>query len=379
MDRPEPLWITETEHLQRLDELLEGCSTLALDTESNSMFVYQERICLIQLNIDGALILIDPLQIPNEAISASRLSGVLADPAVSVYLHGGEYDVVCLDRDYGLRVKGVLDTQQAASMLGLKSTGYGAMVEECCGVKLPKSHSQYNWGQRPIDDEAIDYALDDVYYLPRVASDLIARVKDADLEEEWAIANQAVEDVTSRPTDYDPQGIFRLKGLRTVPQKKLPVVVALHKWRDDIARELDQPPGRVINNEALVALGRMGAANFGAIKRTGIRGAILREFGEELAEVIRSALTDPPAVPAPPARREVDPLENKREKKLKDWRRKEAERREVPLQAVLPARALEYIKKHGADDLSAIPQFGEKRSRLYADQLRQLLKKFTRT
>jgi ribonuclease D len=68
----------------------------------------------------------------------------------------------------------------------------------------------------------------------------------------------------------------------------------------------------------------------------------------------------------------VPPEEESREQRLKDWRRGEAEKRKVPLQVVLPARALEYLKRHGAGDLAAVPQLGAKRGAGYGDKLRAL-------
>jgi ribonuclease D len=64
-----------------------------------------------------------------------------------------------------------------------------------------------------------------------------------------------------------------------------------------------------------------------------------------------------------------------RERKLKAWRRREAERRGVPHQVVLPARSLEHLKLFGADDLEAVPQLGAKRSRLYGRDLARLCRR----
>jgi len=367
-----PIWVRDSAALAELGERARHADWIALDTESNSAHVYRERVCLLQLLLPDACYLIDSLQLPSEPASLAPLAPALANPEQPLYLHGGEYDVICLRRDYDLRLRGIVDSQQASSLLGWQRTGYGAVVEAICQVTLPKGHSQYNWGKRPIDEEALDYAIQDVQYLPTVCQHLQQQITDADLAEEFAIACAAVEEAEARCTTFDPAGIWRLKGVWRLPPRCRPVLVGLYTWRDQQAKRLDQPPGRIINNELLLALAKQAPRNFGQLKRLRLKGWFLRELGNELIEVVKQADQEPPAVPEPPRQREVDEAEEVRSKRLKDWRLQESKRRQTPLQVVLPARALEYLKRYGASDLSAVPQLGAKRSARYGETLRKL-------
>lgn len=372
---PTHRWITTPDELSALAAQLAAAEWIALDTESNSRFVYRERVCLTQFNLGGELILMDNLTLPVDPEALAPLRPALEDPAIPVYLHGGEYDVACLKRDYGIALGGVFDTQQAASLLGFSRTGYGSVVEAITGQVLPKEHSTYDWGQRPIDDDALRYALDDVRLLPTVVDALREQVTTADIAEEVAIANQAVMAVDAHSSGFDPAGIFRIKGVGKLGKDKLALLTAIHRWRDERAQEADLPPGRMLNNEAMLQIARSSPTNWSSLKRVRINGRVLREHGEDLIETIKAALEDPPQAPEPPARREVDPEETEREKRLKDWRRQEAARREAPLQLVLPARALEHLKRHPDADWSEVPQLGDKRAQRYGDQLRKLLKR----
>ena len=129
--------------------------------------------------------------------------------------------MACLKRDFNLILTSVFDTQQAASLLGFQRTGYGNVVAEICDITLAKEHSQYDWGQRPIDEDALQYAIDDVRYLPEVAHALEQQVIEADIEEEVAIAHQAVMDAKGQGIGYDPAAIYRLKGVGRLHQHKL--------------------------------------------------------------------------------------------------------------------------------------------------------------
>ena len=369
------VWIQNPDELASLADRLSSTPWLAFDTESNSMYAYQERVCLIQLNIGGFHCVLDPFCFKLGRDSLGPLAEALENPDLPTYVHGGEYDCVVMNRDYGLNLRGIYDSQQAASLLGWNKTGYGAVVEEMCGVKLPKGHSDYNWGTRPLDDEALLYAVDDVRYLPEVIAKLQVAVAEADLEEEVAIANQAVEQVKARAPGFDPATLWRLKGISDVPNKKLGIAVALHRWRDNTAKELDKPPGRVLPNDVIVALARSAPSNLGSLRRMRMRSSILREYGEDILALVKDAQAKPPAIPEAPKRANPDPAIRSREQALKAWRRQEADRRKVAMQVVLPARALDQLKRSDHVDWNIVPQMGDKRIALYGETITKLVAK----
>jgi len=345
---------------------------LCIDTESDSMHRYREQVCLIQLSAEGELAVVDPLAFAYPGAVLDPIRDALAAEHQPVYLHGGEYDVVCLRRDFGVELRGVVDSQQGALLLGWEQTGYAALVERTCDVALPKAFTRYDWATRPLDPDALAYALDDVRYLPKVIDAVRAAIADADLVEEFAIANRAVEATEGRDTAFSPANIWRLKGVSKLPEPSLPVLVALHRWRDETARAKDVPAGRLLANDPLLRLAQSAPRSFGQLKRHRLKGWFLRAHGDELLATIKAALRDPPPVPERPPRREHEPEERERDRRLRDWRRSESERRGVTPQAVLPARAVDHLKRHGADDLTSVPQLGDKRIRLYGAKLREL-------
>jgi ribonuclease D len=363
------VWVGQPDQLAAVATACAGAPWIALDTESNSMHAYRERCCLVQLNAGGQLFVIDPIALGGDCLAGIRAP--LEDPARTVWLHGGEYDAAVLRRDFAIQVRGVFDSQQAASMLGWERTGYGPVVERLLGITLAKEFAQYDWATRPIDPAALAYAIDDVVHLPVIGERLREAVTAADLVEEVAIACRAVEDA-EWGGGYDPGGFWRVKGARELARPCLPVLAALWAWRDARARELDKPPGRVINNEMMLALCRRPIMTFQQLKHAGVKGWVLGQFGESLLACLKEANANPPPLPPPPKHREVEPIEEEREKRLKDWRRAEAEKRKLPLQAVLPAKALEFLKRHGAVDLAQVPQLGPKRAARYGETLLRL-------
>lgn len=371
VELPPHRWIENEGGLQDLAVLLRSCEWVAIDSESNSGFVYQERLCLLQLNVADQLWVVDLTTLPDGKQALDALRGPLESAATRIVIHGGEFDVGCLKRDYEISLRGVWDTQQAASYLGWERTGYGAVVEEVCGVKLAKDFARYDWGQRPLDPAPLGYALDDVAYLPTVGQRLFKLVEEADLLEEVDIANGVVEEATWNG-GFRADGAWSLKGARQLSAESRSILSSLYIWRDSIARRLDLPAGRVVNNANLVALSRNPATTLRDLKRLGISSRVRTRFAGELLQRIAEARRQPAPVVERVRRERRDPAVQRRGDRLKVWRRQEAARRGVPLQVVLPVAAMRHLQRNGAGELPSVPQLGPKRIALYGEELEKL-------
>ncbi len=380
MTIPDHLRIDHPDGLATVAAALAAAPWVALDSESNSMFVYREQVCLLQINAGGAFFVIDPLALG--VVAGQTPSAVLAPLRAELeridrplYLHGGEYDAACMRRDFGIAMGGVWDTQQAASLLGWPKTGYGSIVEALTGVVLGKAWATYDWATRPLHPEALAYAVDDVVYLPGIAETLKSAVAAADIEDEVAQAN-AVVAASEWNGGFDPGGMWRIRDANALGADGLRVLARLYAWRNAAAEAENLPAGRMVNNEVLLLVARHRPASLGELRKSRLKGFIVDRYGAALLEAIAQAPNDPA-----PLRREMlrmSPESQAREQRLKLWRREEAERRTraegrtVPLQLVLPARALEHLTLHGAADLVAVPQLGTRRSARYGDVLRGL-------
>jgi len=366
-------WVEQPEALAELSTALATTHELALDTESNSMFAYRERMCLVQLNLvdhthvgTPRLFAIDPLAFESPGEATSPLVEWLAFGR-RVLLHGGEYDVAVMKRELGTSPTNLFDTQAAAAMLGFARTGYANLCGELLDVKLTKEHQQFDWARRPVPAGPRRYALDDVRYLPALARALEARVRTADLEEEVAIACLAVSAAAPHEGMDASERFWRVVGGERLPRDVLARVASLVVWREAEAEQRDQPPGRLVSKESLLNLARRGATSARELETFGLS----RRLVAERADSLLVALATPGEVPDKPRRIASDPIVEARRSRLKSWRDDEAKRREVTIQAVLPTRALESLAL-GETELGAVPQLGDKRIRLYGERLRQL-------
>lgn len=362
-------WADDGPSLDQLARALEAVNEFAFDTESNSGFHYRELLCLLQFNVGGEMWLVDPLAFESpQWIDA--IGGPLTNPDVRTLIHGGEFDVSSMKRDFDLQLCGLWDTQQAATFLGRDKTGYANLVEEILGVELPKAFTRYDWQKRPLPPGPVQYALDDVLWLPDMAGALREEVERRDLVEEVEIAARAVEGA-DWPDLRPERALWRVKGagsLRAVEQRRL---LSLLLWREDIAAERDQPPGRILNNRALLSLAERPPRRPKDLRYAGVRGGIRERYGEELVSRLKRT-EELPRLPdrepgAPPSE-----IERLRTKRIRNFKRSESRRRGIPQQAVLPTRAADHLARHGAGELALVPQLGPKRIMLYGDKLKKL-------
>ncbi|GII76451.1 3'-5' exonuclease [Sphaerisporangium rufum] len=223
-----------------------GEGPVAVDAERASGYRYSGRAYLIQLRRAGAgSALIDPIACPD----LSGLDAALAD--AEIVLHAATQDLACL-AEVGFVPRRLFDTELAGRLLGYERVGLGTMVENVLGLRLEKGHSAADWSQRPLPEDWLRYAALDVEVLvelrDRLHEELSASGKLDWAREEFA----AILAAPPAPPRTDPwrrtSDIHRVRSLRG-----LAVVRELWQLRDQLARESDQAPGRVLPDKAIVA------------------------------------------------------------------------------------------------------------------------------
>ena len=140
-------------------------SVLAIDTEFLREKTYYAKLCLIQLATDDETAIVDPFAVDDLKV----LAPVLRNENVMKLFHAGNQDLEILLREVGVLPHPLFDTQVAAALLGhTQQIGYAALVHAECGVTLKKIDSFTDWSRRPLSDSQLEYAADDVVYLPRM-------------------------------------------------------------------------------------------------------------------------------------------------------------------------------------------------------------------
>src|SRR3954451_23490700 len=192
-------WIAKQ---QAFDEMIDRIVTqpvIAVDTEADSLHSYFDKVCLIQISADGEDFVIDPLA----KIDIARFGQVLANPEIRKILHGGDYDLRILNRDFGFVITNLVDTMICAQLLGYEAFGLAALLARHFGVKLNKAHQRADWAMRPLPPDMLDYAAMDTRYLVQL-QDVLRGELEARGRWEWAIEEfSRMESIRFRESDDD--------------------------------------------------------------------------------------------------------------------------------------------------------------------------------
>lgn len=329
---------------------LRRAGRFALDTESNSLYAYHYRVCLIQAASDSADYLIDTLALPDQSL----LHELVAEPGIEVTMHAAENDTLLLHRDFGFRFHRLFDTLWAARILGWRQAGLAAILQDLFGVQLDKRMQRTDWGRRPLTPDQIAYArLDTHYLLPlrdRLEAELKARGRWAEAEEAFAGLTAIVWEGKEAPS------FWRLPGAWDLEPRQQAVLKALFDWREAAASRRDIPPFKVMGNEVLITLAKTQPATLSELRSTpGLPRYLPEAIARTLRAMIEDAQTHP--TPAPPERnhtRRPDADTLTRYDRLRAWRTRTAEQRGVDPDVVLTNQALMAIARLNPLDLSAL-------------------------
>ena len=295
-----PQWVDTAAGVREAAELCARSSRLALDTEADSMHSYFHKVCLIQVTADGQNVVIDPLAlVPGDL---DPLWKVVGDPVVPVLMHGADYDLRVLDRDYGAAVRGLQDTQIMARLLGEERTGLAFLLERETGHQLDKRFQRADWGRRPLSAEQIAYAAADTAYLELLADHLRGRLE-ALGRWAWALEEfRKLEEVRHVAAEPDPLAFERIKGARALRGEARDRLFALHGWRDQQAQRLDVPPFKVLGNRQLLALAEEPPGDMERLRKVeGVGRRAVGRWGRKILELVRSPKPAPARVTTPRA------------------------------------------------------------------------------
>jgi ribonuclease D len=371
-------YVDRPEDLQYVLRAMSAADVVGIDTESDSMHSYFEKVCLLQVSTPTEAFVVDPLSLEKEMRS---LGPVFSNPRIRKVLHGSDYDIVCLRRDFDFQIRNLFDTMVAAQFLDLPKIGLADLVHEFFGVTLEKKYSRTNWGKRPLSESELEYSYLDVKYLIELAERVEERLVAADLLEEAEIEFARLEEREPNPREFDPDGYRRIRGAKGLPDDELSVLRELFVMRDRQARNMDRPPFKVIANDTLLRIARNPPASRNELRLVkGVTPYVQRRHGEAIMKAIQQGLSrgKPPAPRRrPPRGPRLTPGQQRRMESLKQWRKEKAAERGVPTLAVLPNHAiLEVVqaRPREPEELAELATVGHKRARLYGQDIIRIVR-----
>ena len=336
--------------------VLRAADQIGFDTEADSFYHYQERVCLIQITAGDDDYVVDPLR----RFDLAGLGTILADPSKTKVFHDGEYDVMILKRDYGFEFASLFDTRVAAAALGLESPGLAAVVLENFGVELDKKQQRSDWSKRPLTDGQVAYARQDTRYLlplmevMRAALEKAGRVRIVEGE------CRRIEALEPNEKVFNPDEFIRLKGARTLEPAQMQALRELYIWRDGAAEARDVPPFKVLGNHLLIEIAHERPTTMRQLDAVdGLSPKVVRRMGEALLKAVRNAdekgpLAKLPNLPSRDGTGRLDEIQHELHDRLKEWRKKRARDQGIDSSLILNRHAVLRLAVERPIDLAAL-------------------------
>jgi ribonuclease D len=270
---------------------------VGVDTEFMREKTFFAELCLVQIATGENIYCVDPLN--GESLQAFW-DALMRDTWV---VHSARQDIEVVYQSARRMPDSLFDTQIAAGLLGYPAQmGYASLVQELFGVEIDKAHTRANWLARPLPDNVLRYAADDVAWLLQARENLAERLeKKGRLK--WAEEDSAQ---LLKPALYDADpglAIDRLKGARNLRGRRRAAAARLASWREREALRANRPRQWIARDNVLLELATRLPDSISGLNRIGdLPPGLIRRSGKTiLAEIAASADDDedyrPPAAP----------------------------------------------------------------------------------
>lgn len=289
MEKKIPPFIETEAELDKLVHRARKTDAVALDTEFVWERTYYPRLGLIQMALsDEDCYLIDPLALKN----LQPLGQLLSDRGVTKILHDAPQDLAILQRATGATPQNIFDTRLAAGFSNLPATlSLVHLVKELLDITLSKEETRTNWLQRPLSDEQIRYALDDVRYLRAVRILLLTRIIGPKIKS-WL---QEELNLLNNPASYsgppDNERYLKMRGNSHLDRQGAAILKNMTTWREGVARKLDRPRGHIIKDTVLVEIARQKPTSpLELTQKIEISARAANKYGKTLTAIVTTTL-----------------------------------------------------------------------------------------
>lgn len=379
-----PLIIVDTpEKLDEMVKLIADEPVLGIDTEADSMYAYQEKVCLIQFSDRNNDYIVDPLA----GFSLEPLAPFMADPNVVKIFHGADYDVVSMKRDFGFEFRNIFDTMISAQLLEMPKVGLADLVNHYFAVPMDKKYQTHNWAERPLYPEHLYYARGDTHFLLAIREVFVRKLKAMGrmhiAEEEFEL----LEERSWSPGIPPELRFLKSKGVNRLDDMALRTYRALYLMRDRHAARMNRPPYKVMPDQVLMKLAEARPGTMDELsKHVRAKSSMVRRYGEEMLEAIAKGQATTDELPDPPKKqrsgtsarygsREVERLFLE----LKNWRKTVLKRDAVPMVLIASNTQLKAIagfRPTSLDELAGLEEIRNWQVQMYGEELVGLVTAF---
>jgi ribonuclease D len=270
---------------------------VGIDTEFMREKTFFAELCLVQVATGSDVYCVDPLNGHGMDVFWDSL---MKDTWV---VHSGRQDIEVVYQTAERMPGKLFDTQIAAGLLGFApQMGYATLVKELFDAEIEKSHTRANWSRRPLPDEYLHYAAEDVEYL-LPAREVLSEMLEQKGRLAWAEQDSA-QLLDPVLYDVDPKlAIDRMKGARNLRGRRRSAAARLAAWRESEALRANRPRQWIVKDSALLEVATRlpeSIEDLGKIK--GLPAGLIRRSGKNILAAVEESKKDdskyrPPSAP----------------------------------------------------------------------------------
>jgi ribonuclease D len=216
------------------------------DTEFERRSTYKAIISVIVI-FDGKNIgIIDCLE---KNINFKKIFKLLNKKNITLVIHSCRQDLEIFLSIVKKILFNVFDTQMAALLNGYhEAPSYKKLVQDFCKISLDKSLQKEDWLKRPINNERINYLINDVYYLKIIFNKLNTKlVRKSKLK----LFNKLIKKEIFKISHEDYPIIFKKKlGNDILKNKKF---IKIINFRNKIAKKINLPKNWVFSDKEIIS------------------------------------------------------------------------------------------------------------------------------
>jgi len=280
-------FVDSVDDLDVLCEKMQHEPWLAIDTEFLREKTYYPKFCLLQIATLEWVVCIDPIALEGQM---GGLFEIINNPNIIKVLHSCRQDVEIFYQLSGKLPAPVYDTQLVAPLLGYQENpGYAMLVSGFLNINLSKIHTRTDWSQRPLSEDQMKYAADDVIYLAKIYQMMEKKLKDLGRE------NWLKEDFEQlmNPELYDipPENAWlKIRGKNKLTGKQLAIVQALAEWREQAAKNDNRPKNWILRDELILDMAKLQPTTVTALSEIrSINDGFVRRSGQKVCDLIKVA------------------------------------------------------------------------------------------
>ncbi|MCU4638688.1 ribonuclease D [Acinetobacter courvalinii] len=275
-------FIQQQQDLAVLLSQMEQCSVYALDTEFIKVDTLYPKLGVCQINLNGQILLLD-----GAALDLTHFWPKIFAAQQNIF-HACSEDIDLIYHYADQKpLNNVFDTQVAMAFLGHGlQVSYQNALKTCLNIDIEKDQTRSDWLARPLSQEQMSYAANDVIYLSKLADTLKTDLKAKRLYqyvlEDCQNLTKEIATETPLPELYTDIGNYRHSRRELMQLQQLSI------WREQITKALNQPRSFILRNGTMIDLVEKNPRNtFQLAQIKDIRPNVIREHGKTILDLLK--------------------------------------------------------------------------------------------